>query len=429
MAKVGSIKLQTIEQLNADKGEDSCFEGFLSQRENFPLLKQLVHQQPLIYLDNAATTQKPISVLQAVNYYYHHANANIHRGLYSLSVRATELYEQARIKIQKFINAEHKHEIIFTKGTTEGINLIAHCFSRSLLKKGDEIILSGMEHHSNIVPWQFACEQVGAKINIIPVTDEGELDLDVYSSLLTEKTKMVAIAHVSNAIGTINPIKAMIELAHEKNIPVLIDGAQAVSHLPIDVQDLKCDFYIFSGHKMYSTTGTGILYGKTKWLERLPPYQGGGDMIAEVSFEKTTYAKLPYKFEAGTPDMAGVVGLGAAVDYLNTIGMLPISQYEHYLLSYATERLKNIEGLKIIGHAKNKASIISFVMEDIHPHDIGTVLDQYGIAIRAGHHCAMPLMARYNVPATARISFALYNTREEIDKLIESLIKLKGLFG
>ncbi len=398
------------------------------EKSDFSILNRMIHGRPLIYFDNAATTQKPDKVLAAINHYYQTCNANIHRGVHALSVEATDAYEGVRKKVKTFINANSESEIIFTKGTTEGINLIAQCF-RAHLQKSDEIILSEMEHHSNIVPWQLLCEQVGAKIKVISVTDEGELDLNQYETLLTEKTKLVAISHVSNAIGTINPVEKIISLAHEKNIPVLIDGAQAVPHMPVDVQKLGCDFYVFSSHKMYGPTGVGVLYGNLKWLEQLPPYQGGGDMIAEVSFERTRYNKLPYKFEAGTPNIAGVVGLGAAIDYLNEIDLSRIENHEKTLLNYATEKLNQVEGLKIIGQALKKSAVISFMLDDIHPHDIGTVLDSEGIAIRAGHHCAMPLMARFNVPATARISFAMYNDKNEIDQLILTLIKLKGLFA
>ena len=398
-------------------------------RCDFKVLNQKINDHPLIYFDNAATTQKPDCVLEAMEFYYQCYNANIHRGVHSLSLRATNSYEEARKKIQQFIHAKQTHEIILTKGATEGINLVASTFGLTQLKEGDEVVLSGLEHHSNIVPWQLICQQVGATIKVIPVNDQGELDIGAFRTLLSPKTKIVAVAHVSNAIGTVTPVAAIIDIAHKyNNIPVLVDGAQAVPHMPIDVEKLDCDFYVFSSHKMYGPTGVGVLYGKTKWLEQLPPYQGGGDMIAEVSFEKTTFNKLPYKFEAGTPNIAGVIGLGYAIDYLNTLGMQNILEYENELLKYATKKLESIAGLKIIGTAQHKAAVISFVLDEIHPHDIGTVLDHEGIAIRAGHHCAMPLMTHFKIPATARVSFAFYNTKEEIDQLAAAIIKLKRLF-
>lgn len=398
-------------------------------RCDFKVLNQKINDHPLIYFDNAATTQKPDCVLEAMEFYYQCYNANIHRGVHSLSLRATNSYEEARKKIQQFIHAKQTHEIILTKGATEGINLVASTFGLTQLKEGDEVVLSGLEHHSNIVPWQLICQQVGATIKVIPVNDQGELDIGAFRTLLSPKTKIVAVAHVSNAIGTVTPVAAIIDIAHKyNNIPVLVDGAQAVPHMPIDVEKLDCDFYVFSSHKMYGPTGVGVLYGKTKWLEQLPPYQGGGDMIAEVSFEKTTFNKLPYKFEAGTPNIAGVIGLGYAIDYLNTLGMENILEYESELLKYATKKLESIAGLKIIGTAQHKAAVISFVLDEIHPHDIGTVLDHEGIAIRAGHHCAMPLMTHFKIPATARVSFAFYNTKEEIDQLAAAIIKLKRLF-
>lgn len=398
-------------------------------RGDFPILLQHINGKPLIYFDNAATSQKPSNVIAAMSRYYQFDNANIHRGVHTLSVRATDEYEHVRHVIAKWINAQHDHEIIFTKGTTDAINLIAQSFGRSELKAGDEIVLSEMEHHSNIVPWQLISDQMGAVIKVIPVTDVGELDIDAYRNLLSDKTKIVAITHVSNAIGTINPIETLIQLAHDKNIPVLIDGAQAIPHMGVDVQQLNCDFYVFSGHKMYGPTGTGVLYGKSSWLEKLPPYQGGGDMISEVSFQKTNYNKLPFKFEAGTPNIAGVIGLGAAIDYLRSIGFSAISSHENALLDYATSQLKNIEGIKIIGESAHKAAVISFLIDTIHPHDIGTVLDHEGIAIRAGHHCAMPLMTRFNIPATARISFGIYNSEQEIDAFVSAILKVKGLFS
>lgn len=398
-------------------------------RQDFPILAQNIQDKPLVYLDNAATTQKPESVLSAMQHYYHHNNANIHRGVHTLSVRATQDYENAREVVKEFINAKDAREIIFVRGATEGINLVASCFSRLNLNAGDEILVSGMEHHSNIVPWQMVCEQFGANLRVIPVTDNGELDLSSLNTLLTDKTKFLAVTHISNAIGTINPIEKIIAIARQHKIPVLIDGAQAAPHLKIDVQKLQCDFYVFSSHKMYGPTGMGVLYGKSEWLEQMPPYQGGGDMITEVSFEKTTYNKLPFKFEAGTPNIAGAIGLASAIRYLNHVGFEAISKHETELLNYATNVLSDIKGLRIIGNAPKKASVISFVLEDIHPHDIGTVLDFEGIAIRAGHHCAMPLMTRFNIPATARISFGLYNQKSEIDAVVVAIKKLQRLFA
>jgi len=397
-------------------------------RADFPLLHQQVHNHPLVYLDNSNTTQKPQSVIQAMNDYYEHDNANIHRSVYNLSERATQLFENARDKIKHFINAKHRHEIVFVKGTTEGINLVADCLSRCHINAGDEIVISAMEHHSNIVPWQFVCEKTGAHLKVIPVSENGELDLQKFTDLLNEKTRIVAITHASNVLGTINPIEKIIEIAHEKNIPVLLDGAQAVAHLPVDVQKLDCDFYIFSAHKMYGPTGTGVVYGKEKWLHAMPPYQGGGSMIQQVTFPKTTYADLPYKFEAGTSNMAGVIGLGAAVDYIQHLGMENIVSHEQDLLAYATRQLQKIPGLRIIGTAPEKIGVISFILEGIHPHDVGTALDTYGVAVRVGHHCAMPLMERFGVPATIRASFGVYNTEEEIDVLVESLLKVQALF-
>lgn len=396
-------------------------------RNDFPILQQVVHGKRLVYLDSAATTQKPRGVIEALQRYYTEKNANIHRGVHFLSERATQAYEEARTKVQQFLNARHPREIIFTRGTTESINLVAHSFGKSLTA-GDELLVSHLEHHSNIVPWQMSCEATGARLRVIPISDRGELLMEEYAKLLTEKTRIVAIAHVSNALGTINPIKKMIAMAHEKNIPVLIDGAQAVSHLKVDLQDLSCDFYACSGHKMCGPTGIGVLYGKASLLETMPPYQGGGDMIRTVRFEKTTYNDLPYKFEAGTPNIAGAVGLGAAIDYLQGIGLAAIARYEGELLGYATETLSQGEGLKIIGTAPEKACVISFILNGVHPHDIGTVLDQEGIAIRTGHHCAMPLMERLGLPATARASIAFYNSREDIDALVKGLKKVREVF-
>lgn len=396
-------------------------------QKDFPLL-QASNGKRLVYLDNGATTQKPQCVIDAINQYYTQQNANIHRGVYALSQQATQLFEIAREKVKNFIHANSSCEIIFTRGTTEAINLVAHSFGQLHFQAGDEILVSEMEHHSNIVPWQLVSEMYGTKICVIPVTDQGEIDLEQYHHLLSARTKLVAITHVSNVLGTINPLKQMIEMAHKQGVPVLVDGAQAVPHLSVDVQQLDCDFYAFSSHKMYGPMGVGVLYGKKKWLEQMPPVQGGGDMIEMVSFTNTTFNKVPHKFEAGTPDVCGVISLGVAIDYLQHVGLDHINQHEKSLLAYAMESLATIPSLTIIGTAKTKASVISFVMKDIHPHDIGTVLDHEGIAVRAGHHCAMPLMERFAVPATVRASLGLYNTREDIDALIEGLRTVMRLF-
>jgi cysteine desulfurase/selenocysteine lyase len=398
-------------------------------REDFPILKQRVHGKQLVYLDNAATTQKPQAVIECLKSYYATENSNVHRGLHLLSERATKDYEEARVKAQRFINAAESKEIIFVRGTTEGINLVAHSYGRTRLHAGDEVVISAIEHHSNIVPWQILCEQVGAKLRVIPINDNGEILLDAYEKLLNSRTKFVSVAHVSNALGTVIPVKQIVEMAHRWQVPVLVDGAQAAPHLRVDVRELGCDFYAFSGHKLYGPTGIGILYGKSDLLEAMPPYQGGGDMILSVSFEKTVYNAIPYKFEAGTPHIEGAIGLGAAIDYVNGIGFEPIAAYERALLAYATERLSGIEGLRIIGTAKEKASVLSFVLDEVHPHDIGTILDREGIAIRTGHHCAMPVMQRFGVPATARASFAFYNTKEEIDALAEAIHKVRKVFS
>ena len=383
-------------------------------RKDFPILSQRVYGKPLVYLDNAATTQKPRQVIEAIDAYYRTENANIHRGVFYLSERATKHYEEVREKVRDFIHAASSKEIIFVRGATEGINVVSQSYGRTFLKPGDEIIISHMEHHSNIVPWQILCNQIGARLRVAPINDEGELVVRDYAKLFNSKTKFAALSHVSNALGTVNPVKQLIQMAHEAHVPVLLDGAQAAPHLAIDVQDLDCDFYVFSAHKMYGPTGVGVLYGKQAWLEKMPPYHGGGDMISSVTFEKTTYNVLPYKFEAGTPDIAGVIGLGAAVDYLHAIGMNAIQAYEQHLLMFATQTVSKIKGLKIIGTAQAKACVLSFVLDGLHPHDIGTVLDREGVAIRAGHHCAMPIMERFKVPATARASFAFYNTTEEV---------------
>ncbi|MEK7229766.1 MAG: cysteine desulfurase [Candidatus Binatota bacterium] len=398
-------------------------------REDFPILKQQVHGKPLVYFDNAATSQKPQVVIDTLSRYYATENANIHRGIHFLSELATAEYEETRGKVKRFLNASESREIVFVRGTTEGINLVAQSYGRRFFKEGDEVVISAMEHHSNIVPWQMLCEQVGARLRVIPMNHDGELLLDEYERLLGEKTKLVSVAHVSNALGTINPIGRIIESAHRRNIPVLVDGAQAAPHMKVDVQELDCDFYAFSGHKLFGPTGIGILYGKARHLEAMPPYQGGGDMISLVTFEKTHYNIIPYKFEAGTPHIAGVIGLGAAIDYVSGIGLDAVAAYEGEVLAYATAQLSTIKGLRIIGRAKEKASVLSFVLEGVHPHDIGTVLDREGVAIRAGHHCAMPVMQRFGVPATARASFAFYNTREEVDVLVRAVRKVLKVFG
>lgn len=390
-------------------------------RDDFPILKREVNGKPLVYFDNGATSQKPQLVIDTINKYYTFENSNIHRGIHTLSQEATNAYEVARKKVQRFVNAQHEHEIIFTKGTTDSINLVAASFGKKHLKKGDEIIISNMEHHSNIVPWQMICEEKEAVLKVIPINDKGELLMDEFKKLLSPKTKFVSITHVSNTLGTINPVKEIIKLAKEAGALVLIDGAQAVPHTKIDVQDLGCDFYAFSGHKMFGPTGVGILYGKEAILNDLPPYQGGGDMIKTVTFEKTTYNELPHKFEAGTPNIVGGIGLGVAIDYMNSIGLDKIEAYEHELLTYATEQIKQIEGVRIVGEAAKKASVLSFVVDGTHPSDIGMIIDKLGVAIRTGHHCTEPLMNRLNVPGTARASFAFYNTFEEIDIFIAAL--------
>lgn len=397
-------------------------------RADFPLLHQEVYKKPLVYLDNAATTQKPQVVIDALNNYYTTINSNIHRGVHYLSQQATDAYEQSRIFVQKYINASYAHEIIFTRGTTESINLVASSFGKKFLHAGDEIIISTMEHHSNIVPWQLICEEKGAKLRVIPINDEGEILFEAFEKLLNEKTKLVAITHVSNSLGTINPIEQIIEKAHQYNVPVLIDGAQAVSHMRIDVQKLDCDFYCFSGHKVYAPMGTGILYGKEKFLEELPPYQGGGEMIKNVTFEKTTYNELPFKFEAGTPNVGDILALPVALKYMEGIGIDAIAVHEHELIKYTSDLLtKNIEGLRIIGTAKEKTGVVSFLVGNIHPSDLGTILDKLGIAVRTGHHCTQPLMDRFGIPGTVRASFALYNTKEEIDILVEAVAKAKSM--
>lgn len=391
-------------------------------REDFPILSQQIGKYPLVYFDNGATSQKPQVVIDAISKYYTTINANIHRGVHTLSQRATDAYEVAREKVRNHINAHEAAEVIFTSGTTESINLVAHCFT-SLLQKGDEIIVSHLEHHSNIVPWQMLCERTGAQLKVIPINQNGELILEKFDNLLSDKTKIVAVNHVSNALGVINPIEKIISKAHQIGACVLIDGAQAVAHLKPDVQKLDCDFYVFSAHKMCGPTGVGILYGKREWLEKLPPYKGGGEMIKEVSFEKTTYAEIPHKFEAGTPHIAGGIIFGKAIDYLNEIGFENIAAYEHELLTYATEKLSEIPNLVIYGNSEQKVSVISFNIKDIHPYDIGTIIDKMGIAVRTGHHCAQPIMNFFDIPGTIRASFSFYNTKEEIDLLIKALQK------
>lgn len=397
-------------------------------RADFPILSQKVNGKPLVYFDNGATSQKPQVVIDAISKYYSEINANIHRGVHTLSQLATDAYEASRTTIQNHLNAKHNFEIIFTSGTTFGINLVANGFA-SLLKAGDEVMVSALEHHSNIVPWQFLCEKTGARLVVIPMNEKGELILSEFDNLLSEKTKIVAVNHISNALGTVNPIEYIIKKAHELGAAVLIDGAQATPHLRPDVQALDCDFYVFSGHKVCGPTGVGILYGKEEWLRKLPPYQGGGEMIAEVTFEKTTYADLPHKFEAGTPNIEGGIVLGTAIDYMNAIGFDNIAAYEHELLLYGTKKLQEIEGLKIFGTSENKASVISFNIDGIHPYDIGTIIDKLGIAVRTGHHCAQPIMQFFNISGTIRASFAFYNTKEEIDIFVEAVKKAQMMLS
>ena len=398
-------------------------------REMFPLLAGTVGGKPLAYLDNAATTQKPRVVLDTLSRYYAAENANIHRGVYQLSQNATQAYEGARGKVAAFLNAAEPAEIIFTRNATEGINLVAQTFGRWQVGEGDDVLISTMEHHSNIVPWQMLCEEKGARLRVVPITDAGELMLDELASLLGPRTKLVSIVHMSNSLGTINPVRQVVELAHAQGIPVLIDGAQAAYHRAVDVQAIGCDFYVVTGHKLYGPTGIGALYGQRRWLEAMPPYQGGGDMISSVTFERTTYNKVPHKFEAGTPHIAGAIGLGAAVDFIRSVGFEAIAGHERRLLDYATDRLSAVPGLRLIGTAREKVSILSFVLDGVHAHDIGTIVDTEGVAIRTGHHCTQPVMARFNVPATARASLAMYNTVEEIDQLVTALTKVREIFG
>jgi len=398
-------------------------------RADFPILHQSVRGRQLVYLDNAATSQKPRAVIDAISSYYENYNANIHRGVHYLSEKATKGYEDARKVVQQFIHAADAREIIFVRSATEGINLVAQTYGRKNIGPGDEVLITAMEHHSNIVPWQLLCDEKGAKLRVAPINESGELILEEFERLIGPRTRIVAVGHVSNALGTVNPIATIVKLAHAKNVPVLVDGAQATPRLPVDVQDLGCDFYVFSGHKTYGPTGIGILYGKLALLDAMPPYQGGGEMISSVTFDKTIYNKVPHKFEAGTPDMSGAIGLGVAIQYLNAIGMEKIAEYEHELLAYATEKVSAIPGVRIVGTAKEKAGVLSFVMDGIHPHDIGTILDQGGIAVRTGHHCAQPVMERFGIDATARASFGLYNTKQEIDELVRGIYKVLEVFG
>ena len=400
-----------------------------SIRKDFPTLSQKVYGKELVYFDNAATSQKPQVVIDRLNTYYKEENSNVHRGVHKLSQVATDAYEEVRKQVQKLINAEKDHEVIYTRGTTEGINLIASSFGRKYIQEGDEIIISAMEHHSNIVPWQMLCEEKGAVLKVIPMSEAGELDMDAYRGLLSDRTKLVSVVYISNSLGTVNPVKEIIEQAHERDIPVLLDAAQVVPHDSLDVQELDCDFLVFSSHKMFGPTGIGILYGKEKWLEEMPPYMGGGDMIDLVSFDRTTYAGLPHKFEAGTPNIADTIALGAAIEYTQKIGYENIAAYEQELLDYGTQKLSEIEGIRFVGTAKKKASLISFLIGDIHPYDAGTILDRLGIAVRTGHHCTQPIMSFMDIPGTVRASFAFYNTFEEIDRLVEGIHQVKKMFG
>ena len=401
----------------------------LRVREDFPALQQKIRGKPLVYLDNAATSQKPRAVIEAVRRFYAEYCSNVHRGVHFLSEKATQAYEEARAKVQRFLNAKEAREIVFVRGATEAVNLVAQAYGRKNVKAGDEVLISAMEHHSNIVPWQMLCEERGARLRVAPINDNGEILLDEFARLLNERTRLVAVVHASNSLGTINPIRRMIRLAHQAHVPVVVDGAQAAPHLAVDVQDLDCDFYAFSGHKIYGPTGIGVLYGKLSLLDAMPPYQGGGDMIRSVTFEKTLYNGVPYRFEAGTPDIAGVIGLGAAIDYVTRIGIEAAAAYEQDLLAYATEAVAKIPGVRVIGTARDKIAVLSFVVEGVHPHDVGTVLDHEGIAVRTGHHCTQPLMDRFGVPATARASLAFYNTYQEIDALAAGIRKVQEVFA
>lgn len=396
-------------------------------RSDFPILEQLVYKKPLVYFDNAATTQKPQVVIDALSNYYETLNSNIHRGVHCLSQKATEEFEIARKCVQQFIHAAHDYEVIFTRGATESINLVASSFGRTFIEAGDEIIISEMEHHSNIVPWQFLCEDRGAVLKVLPFAENGELCIEQLESLITPRTRIVAITHVSNTLGTINPVKEVIRIAHSHNLPVMVDGAQAVAHCPVDVQDLDCEFYCFSGHKMYGPMGIGVMYGKEEWLNRMKPYQGGGEMISNVTFEKTTYNELPFKFEAGTPAVGDVIGLRKAIEYMQSVGVQNIADYENELLQYGTQELLKIDGLRIYGQAEHKAAVISFLIGNIHPYDLGVLLDHQGVAVRTGHHCTQPIMTHFGIPGTVRASFALYNTKEEIDALVKAVIRAKEM--
>jgi cysteine desulfurase/selenocysteine lyase len=398
-------------------------------RADFPILRREAHGRPLVYLDNAATTQKPQAVIDAIAGYYTSLNANVHRGVHQLSELATDAYEKSREKARAFLNAASTREIVFTRNATEGINLVAYAFGRAHVRHGDDVVISEMEHHSNIVPWYLLCAERGAHLRVVPIDDRGELVLEELDRLIGDRTKLVAITHMSNALGTVNPVEDIVRLAHARGVPVLLDGSQAAYHMPVDLQALGCDFYVVTGHKLYGPTGIGVLYGAARHLEAMPPFLGGGDMISSVSFEKCTWNDLPYKFEAGTPDIAGAIGLGAALDYLTGVGLDRVTEHERDLLAYGTDALSAIDGVRLIGTARRKASILSFVMEGVHPHDIGTVVDRDGIAVRTGHHCAQPVMDRFGVPATARASLAMYNTREEIDALVRSLLRVKEMFG
>ncbi len=398
-------------------------------RCDFPILDQTIHGKKLVYLDNAATSQKPRAVIDAIVRYYEHDNANIHRGVHTLSMRATEAHDEAREMVRHFMQAADAGEIIFVRGATEAINLVAQTYGRCNVGEGDEVLITAMEHHSNIVPWQMLCDAKGAHLRVVPINDAGELDLEAYEKLLSPRTRIVAVAHVSNALGTVNPVRKIVQLAHAHDVPVLVDGAQAVPHLPVDVQALGCDFYAFSGHKVYGPTGIGVLYGKEEILAEMPPYQGGGDMISSVTFEKTTYNVVPYKFEAGTPDIAGAIGLGAALKYIGDLGMDKVAAHEHELLAYATETVGAIPGVRLIGTARERAGVLSFMLDGVHPHDLGTILDREGVAIRTGHHCAQPVMDRFGIPATARASFAIYNTKEEVDALVKGIRAAHEVFA
>lgn len=418
-----------VEPLPAFAIEDASGLDLAAVRADFPILTRRVHGRRLVYLDNAATSQKPRAVIDTILRYYEQGNANIHRGVHFLSVEATEAHDEARGIVQRFLNAASPNEIIFVRGATEAINLVAQTWGRANVKAGDEILVTAMEHHSNIVPWQILCEEKGAHLRVAPIDDSGELILDEFEKLISPRTRIVATTHVSNALGTVLPLRRMIEIAHSHGVPVLVDGAQSVPHMRVDVQALGADFYAFSGHKVYGPTGIGVLYGKYALLDSMPPYQGGGDMIASVTFEKTTYKKPPHKFEAGTPDIAGAIALGAALEYVNHLGIDRIAAHEHDLLSYATEAVGAIPGVRLIGTARDRTGVLSFILDDVHPHDLGTILDNEGIAVRAGHHCAQPVMLRYGIPATTRASFAVYNTREEIDLLVQGIQKAREVFA